>query len=50
MELRQTRADWHTISNFSKRFNVSRPTIYRRIEEKQVEVLVIDGVTFVKPK
>jgi predicted DNA-binding transcriptional regulator AlpA len=50
MELRKTIVDFYTISNFSKKFNISRPTIYRRIEDKELEVLIIDGVTFVKPK
>lgn len=50
MELKQTRAEWYTISNFSERFKISRPTIYKRIKERELQTLVIDGVTFVKPK
>jgi excisionase family DNA binding protein len=36
-----------TISNYAKRYNISRPTIYEKIKNKELKTVVIDGLTFI---
>ena len=48
MELKVDRTKLLTVQNFAKKFNISRPTIYKRLENKELEKVVIDGVSFVK--
>ena len=37
-----------TVKNYATKFGLSRPTVYTKIREKQLEKIDIDGVTFVK--
>jgi len=37
-----------TVQNYSKKFGISRPTVYTKIRNKELERVDIDGVTFVK--
>lgn len=37
-----------TVQNYARRFSISRPTVYTRIKNKELEKVEIDGVTFVK--
>lgn len=39
--------NWHTISNYSKRFNLSRTTIYDRISKGELKTETRDGVKFI---
>lgn len=48
MELKIDRTKLLTVQNFSEKFGISRPTVYKRLEQKELEKVVIDGVTFVK--
>jgi predicted DNA-binding transcriptional regulator AlpA len=37
-----------TVQNYAKKYGLSRPTVYTKIKEKQLERIDIDGVTFIK--
>ena len=37
-----------TVQNYAKKFGISRPTVYSKIKERQIEKVEIDGVTFVR--
>ena len=36
-----------TVQNYAVRYKVSRPTVYKMIESKELKVTKIDGVTFI---
>ena len=38
----------YTIAGYSKQFCLSRPTVYKRIKEKQLETIRIASKTFIK--
>jgi predicted DNA-binding transcriptional regulator AlpA len=37
-----------TVQNYAKKFGISRPTVYSKIKEKQLDKVEIDGVTFIR--
>jgi predicted DNA-binding transcriptional regulator AlpA len=37
-----------TVQNYAKKFDLSRPTVYKRIRDGVLKTVKIDGVTFVK--
>ena len=39
----------YTVQNYSKAFGISRPTVYKKIESKEIKKININGVTFVHP-
>ena len=37
-----------TVENYAKDFGVSKPTVYKMIDDKKLNTVKIDGKTFVK--
>lgn len=37
-----------TVQNYAKKFGISRPTVYTKLKERQLDKIEIDGVTFVR--
>lgn len=37
-----------TVQNYAKKFGISRPTVYAKIERGELTKIEIDGVTFIK--
>lgn len=37
-----------TVENYSKAYSISKPTVYKRIQEGLLKKVTIDGVTFVR--
>lgn len=48
MELKVDRTRLLTVQNYSKKFNISRPTIYTKMKSGELKRTEIDGVTFVQ--
>lgn len=46
--LKIDRTKLKTVENYSKAYSVSKPTVYKRIQEGLLKKVIIDGVTFVK--
>lgn len=46
--LKVDRSKLKTVQNYSRCFGLSRPTVYKRIEEGILKKVIIDGVTFVQ--
>lgn len=46
--LKIDRTKLKTVENYAKAFGISKPTIYKRIEQGLLKKVVIDGVTFVQ--
>jgi hypothetical protein len=45
--LKIDRTKLKTVENYSKTYNLSKPTVYKRIGDGLLTKVVIDGVTFV---
>lgn len=45
--LKIDRTKLKTVENYSKIYNLSKPTVYKRIGDGLLTKVVIDGVTFV---
>jgi len=37
-----------TVENYAKDYGISRPTVYKKIREKELKTIVIDGKLFIK--
>lgn len=37
-----------TVENYAKHWNMSKPTVYKRIKDGLLKKVIIDGVTFVQ--
>lgn len=46
--LKVDRTKLRTVENYSKLYNLSKPTIYKRMGDGTLTKVVIDGVTFVQ--
>lgn len=46
--LKIDRTKLKTVENYSKSFGVSKPTVYKRIEQGLLKKVLIDGVTFIQ--
>lgn len=46
--LKVDRSKLKTVQNYAFHYGISRPTVYKRIEEGILKKVVIDGVTFVE--
>ena len=46
--LKVDRTKLKTVENYSKLYNLSKPTIYKRMGDGTLTKVVIDGVTFVQ--
>ena len=46
--LKIDRTKLRTVENYSKLYNLSKPTIYKRMGDGTLTKVVIDGVTFVQ--
>ena len=46
--LKIDRTKLKTVENYAKTFGLSKPTVYKRIEQGLLKKVIIDGVTFVK--
>ena len=47
-QLKVDRTKLKTVENYSKTYNVSKPTVYKRLASGLLKKVVIDGVTFVQ--
>lgn len=41
---------YYTVQNYAKKIGVSRPTVYKMIQDKEVIKVLISGKTFVRSK
>ena len=46
--LKIDRTKLKTVENYSKAYNISKPTVYKRLESGELKKVIIDGVTFVQ--
>lgn len=46
--LKIDRTKLKTVENYAKAYNLSKPTVYKRIEQGLIKKVIIDGVTFVQ--
>jgi len=46
--LKVDRTKLKTVENYSKAYGISKPTVYKRIQDGLLKKVVIDGVTFVQ--
>lgn len=37
-----------TVQNYAKKYRISRPTVYAKIQRGELNKIEIDGVTFIK--
>jgi len=46
--LKIDRTKLKTVENYAKAYNISKPTIYKKLKDGLLKKVVIDGVTFVQ--
>lgn len=47
-QLKVDKTKLKTVENYSKHYNISKPTVYKRLADGLLKKVIIDGVTFVQ--
>ena len=47
-QLKIDRTKLKTVQNYAKAYGISKPTVYKKLENGELKKVVIDGVTFVQ--
>jgi hypothetical protein len=46
--LKIDRTTLKTVENYARHWNMSKPTVYKKLKEGMLKKVIIDGVTFVQ--